>query len=65
MRGVVMMSGAEFSATKVSLTALTERFDSDAANLPGQKCFSPMIFQLPAGELQSSQQKVETWYMED
>jgi len=35
MRGVVMMSGAEFSATKVSLTALTERFDSDAANLPG------------------------------
>jgi hypothetical protein len=35
----VLMPGAEYSATRVSLTALTERVHSDAGIPPGGKCF--------------------------
>jgi len=38
-RHVVLMPGAENSATGVSLMSLMERIHSAAAVLPGQKCY--------------------------
>jgi len=42
MRRMVLMLGAESSATRVSLTALMERVHSDGGIPPGRKCFLRM-----------------------
>jgi hypothetical protein len=43
-RYLVLTPDAEYSATRVSLAALTEFGHSDSAIPPGQKCFLLMMF---------------------
>jgi hypothetical protein len=63
---VVLAPGAEKTATGVSLTALTERVNSDGAIPPGRKCFLLMDFgnqkssHYPLGEQQCS---IIEWWM--
>ena len=49
MRRMVLMLGAESSATRVSLTALMERVHSDGGIPPGRKCFVLMEHCQPSG----------------
>jgi hypothetical protein len=51
MRRVVLTPGAEQSASRVSLTTLTERVHSDATIPPRRKCFLLMLMETVVTEM--------------